>query len=117
MLRYTPNVWGGHQIGEWNPPAHVVEQVHRAFNEVDKHAENHADLHGGLAEMKDIEDDLRRVPSDMAAEQKSKQMFRNLLNSANETTCPNCDGEGNTEHGPKSCVACGGTGFLKKDTP
>ena len=93
-----------------------MNQVHNAQDEVDKHAQDHADLYGQLAEHKDIENDLRRVPRDLESEQRGHRMFRNLLNAAGESTCTHCDGEGNTERGPKTCTHCDGRGFLKESS-
>lgn len=106
---------GQNSWGEGTPsiPAHVHNQVLKAQAEVDKHAENHASLYGGVAQQQDIRDDQRKVEREHADGDKGKQMFRNLLNSAGQTTCHHCDGEGNTERGPNTCGMCDGRGFLK----
>lgn len=113
-LSYKANGWGAHPIGETKPPPHVEQQVHNALNEVERHAENHAELHGMIADMKDMEEDSKRAEREHEQAGRGQQMFRNLLNSANESTCHHCDGEGNTERGPKTCGMCDGNGFLKK---
>lgn len=73
--------WGGMHS---RPPAHVLKHIDNALGHVQKHADEYASLHGQFAEQNDISNDLRRVPSDMASEQKAHEMFKNLLRSADE---------------------------------
>jgi hypothetical protein len=75
-VRYNPTAWGN--VVPHIPP-HVEKQVHNALGEVDKHAQNHAELFGGMADIDDINSDQKRVPHDMAAEEKGHQMFKNLV--------------------------------------
>lgn len=66
-------------FGSSKPPAHVMKHVRRAFDQVNQHAQNHADLYGQQAEQDDMEHDQRQVPKDMAAEEKGRRMMENLL--------------------------------------
>jgi 8-oxo-dGTP pyrophosphatase MutT (NUDIX family) len=106
--RFVPNAWGAPAR---SIPDHVMSQVYNAQAAVDKHAENHADLYGQMAEQQDIRDDLARVPSDMASEQKAHKMMRHLLKSADEDVCPDCDGE----PGHTSCAKCDGKGYIRRE--
>jgi 8-oxo-dGTP pyrophosphatase MutT (NUDIX family) len=71
-MRFPPTAWGN-VIG--HVPPHVMQQVHNAFAEVDRHAQNHAELFGQVAHQQDEKADAAKQDADIHWRNKMNRQF------------------------------------------
>jgi hypothetical protein len=100
--RYNPNTWGAVVP---HIPAHVQKQVDNAQAAVDKHAEDHANLYGGLAEHQDMQNDFSRAERDHQQKQRWTEQF-----ATTGRECSWCHGSGKAVDRINECPGCDGSG-------